>query len=111
MLDEAAERARRTYDAAADHYDAPGLAFWARSGARTVERLGLPTGASVLDTPCGSGASALPAARAVGPSGNVIGADVSEGLLALAASKAQRAGLANVQFRAGDMRELGYPDG
>jgi SAM-dependent methyltransferase len=111
MLDEAAERARRTYDAAADHYDEPGLAFWARSGARTVERLRLAPGAVVLDTPCGSGASALPAARAVGPQGSVTGADVSEGLLGLAAAKAKRAGVANLDLRVGDMRALGYPDG
>jgi ubiquinone/menaquinone biosynthesis C-methylase UbiE len=106
MLDEAAERARRTYDAAADHYDGPALAFWSR----TVERLGLPAGAAVLDAPCGSGASALPAARAVGPGGTVVGADVAAGMLALARAKAERKGLDNVGFRARDMRALGYPD-
>jgi ubiquinone/menaquinone biosynthesis C-methylase UbiE len=110
MLDEAAQRARRTYDAAADHYDGPALAFWSRAGTRTVERLGLPAGAAVLDAPCGSGASALPAARAVGASGSVVGADVAEGMLALARAKAEREGLDNAEFRLGDMRALGYPD-
>jgi SAM-dependent methyltransferase len=75
-----------------------------------VERLGLPRGARVLDAPCGSGASALPAARAVGPEGAVIGADVSEGLLGLAAAKAGREGLTNLELRTGDMRDLGFPD-
>jgi SAM-dependent methyltransferase len=72
--------------------------------------LRLPAGAAVLDAPCGSGASALPAARAVGPSGSVVGADVAEGMLALARAKAEREALDNTEFRAGDMRALGYPD-
>jgi len=110
MLDQAAERARRTYDAAADHYDGPALAFWSHAGTRTVERLRLPAGAAVLDAPCGTGASALPAARAVGPGGSVVGADVADEMLALARAKAHRAGLGNVQFRSGDMRALGFPD-
>ena len=110
MPDEAAERARRTYDAAADHYDHPALSFWSRAGTRTVCRLGLAAGSSVLDTPCGSGASALPAARAVGPTGTVLGADVSTGLLDLARAKAARAGLVNLRFQVGDMRALGHPD-
>lgn len=108
-LDESARRARRTYDAAADHFDE--LGFWARLSERTLERLQLLPGAAVLDAPCGSGASALPAARAVGATGTVVGADLSAGLLRLARAKAERAGLANATFRLADMRSLGYPDG
>ncbi len=109
-LDESALRARRAYDSAADHFDDPALGFWARHGERTIERLGLPPGAAVLDAACGSGASALPAARAVGPGGSVVGADLSTGLLELARAKAARAGLTNAAFRIADMRQLGYPD-
>ena len=50
-----------TYSAAADHFD--GLPFWHEFGRRTVRRLQLPAGARVLDLCCGTGASALPAAR------------------------------------------------
>ena len=109
-LDESALRARRAYDSAADHFDDPALGFWARHGERTVERLGLAPGAAVLDVPCGSGASALPAARAVGPGGSVVGADLSTALVELARAKAARAGLGNATFRVADMRELSYPD-
>ena len=63
---EYALRAARTYGAAADHYDRPQVGFWDRFGAATVSRLGLSTGENVLDLCCGAGASALPAARAVG---------------------------------------------
>jgi len=45
-MDEAAQRARRTYDATAGHYDA--LGFWAHWGERTVQRLDLAPGAAVL---------------------------------------------------------------
>src|SRR5262249_12553610 len=83
-------KAARAYDAAADAYDHPANSFWDRFGARTVERLALSSGARVLDICCGSGASALPAAQAVGPRGSVIGVDVTENLLALARAKASR---------------------
>ena len=35
-IDDAARRARRTYDAAADSFDAPANGFWASTGRRTV---------------------------------------------------------------------------
>jgi len=65
-------RAEETYNAAANYFDAKPLAFWDRYGRRTVERMALRRGASVLDVCCGAGASALPAAEAVGSGGRVI---------------------------------------
>ena len=104
-------RAATTYNAAADHFDEGPLAFWDRYGTRTVERLSLARGATVLDVGCGSGASALPAALAVGPDGRVVGVDLAERLLALARAKAARRNLGNVEFRSGDMERLEFPDG
>jgi ubiquinone/menaquinone biosynthesis C-methylase UbiE len=80
----AKRRASATYNAAADFYDHPVNAFWNRYGRRTVTRLVLAPGARVLDVCCGSGASALPAAEAVGPGGSVLGVDLAERLLELA---------------------------
>ncbi|MFY9840989.1 MAG: class I SAM-dependent methyltransferase [Xanthobacteraceae bacterium] len=99
------------YDAAADHFDDEPLAFWERIGRRTVEHLKLPTGAKTLDVGCGTGASALPAAQAVGPSGSVVGVDLSSRLLDRARAKATMQGLSNIDFRLADMTALGYPDG
>lgn len=110
-LDAAAERARVAYDAAADTYDAPANGFWEATGRRAVASLALRPGARVLDLPCGSGASALAAAAAVGPGGHVTAVDVSGGLLALARRKAEARGIANVEFVRADMRETGYEDG
>jgi ubiquinone/menaquinone biosynthesis C-methylase UbiE len=109
-LRQAKAKAAATYDAAADHFDDEPLAFWERIGRRTVERLALATGAKVLDVGCGTGASALPAAEAVGPNGSVIGVDLSERLLDRARSKAIARGLSNIEFRLGDMTSLGYPN-
>lgn len=102
--------AAATYNAAADRYDQPPLSFWDRHGRRTVECLGLRAGQRVLDVGCGSGASALPAARAVGPSGSVLGLDVAENMLALALGKALEQGLDNVRFEHRDMLAHGLPD-
>ncbi len=109
--DEARARAARTYNSAADIYDDPANSFWERFGRNTVERLHLRSGAKVLDVCCGSGASALPAASIVGPSGSVLGIDLAERLLDSARAKAKARGLLNVQFRVGDMLDLRIPDG
>jgi len=102
-----AAKAAATYNAAADLYDDPANTFWERFGARTVEGLKLEPGARVLDVCCGSGASALRAAEIVGPEGSVFGVDLAESLLALARAKARARGLRNIEFRAGDMLDLG----
>ena len=106
-----AERAAATYAAAADHYCRSSLAFWDRFGAATVSRLSLPPGAKVLDLCCGAGGSALPAARAVGPTGHVLGIDVAGPLLDVARARAAAEGLHNVEFQRRDARHTGLPDG
>jgi ubiquinone/menaquinone biosynthesis C-methylase UbiE len=82
-------KAETAYNAAADYFDAEPLGFWTRSGRRTIERLRLRGGAHVLDVCCGTGASALPAAQAVGSEGQVIAVDLAGELLALGQAKAQ----------------------
>jgi len=110
-LEQAKAKAAATYDAAADHFDDEPLGFWDRIGGRTVARLKLPAGAKVLDVGCGTGASALAAAQAVGRDGSVIGVDLSARLLERARTKATTHGLTNVEFRLADMTALGFPDG
>lgn len=108
--EEAKKKAAATYNAAADTYDHPANTFWDRYGRRTVDRLNLAPGARVLDVCCGSGASAIPAAVAAGPTGSVLGVDLADNLLALARDKAKVRGVANAEFRTGDMLDLGLPD-
>jgi SAM-dependent methyltransferase len=100
-----------TYDAASDHYDAEPLSFWVRYGERTVDRLGLSAGASVLGVCCGSGASAVPAAEHVGPGGRVLAVDLADRLLELGRAKASARGLGQVEFRRADAEALELPAG
>ena len=103
------DRAAFTYNAAADCFDASPLSFWDYFGRRTIELASLPVGSRVLDVCCGTGASALPAAEVVGPTGKVIGVDLAEQLLELARTKAVKRRLDNIEFEIGDMLSLRFP--
>ncbi len=111
LASEHARRAARTYGAAADHYTLAKLGFWDWFGAATVSRLGLGAGETVLDLCCGAGASAIPAAHSVGPTGRVLGIDAAAPLLDLARTRAASDGLANAEFRHGDATSTGLADG
>ena len=104
-------RVAAVYDSASDTYDDPALSFWERFGSRTVERLGIAPGASILDVCCGSGASAIPAAQRVGPGGRVVAVDLSTRLLELGRAKGRRLGLTHLEFRNGHLERLDIPDG
>jgi len=109
MPQSAQGRAAFTYNAAADFYDASPLSFWDYFGRRTIELASLSSGSCVLDVCCGSGASALPAAEAVGPEGNVIGVDLATQLLDLARTKAIQRRLSNIEFEVGDILSMRFP--
>lgn len=64
----------------------------------------------MLDVATGTDAVALEAARRVGPTGTVLGVDLSSEMLALARRKLESAGLTGVEFREGDAVRLDLPD-
>ena len=109
MPENAQDRAAFTYNAAADFFDASPLSFWDYFGRRTIELASLPSGSRVLDVCCGTGASALPAAEAVGPTGNVMGIDLAKQLLESARTKAIQRRLGNIEFEIGDMLSMRFP--
>jgi ubiquinone/menaquinone biosynthesis C-methylase UbiE len=109
--EEATLRSTKTFNAAADRFDAPPMSFWNYFGTQTVDRVKLAVGDRVLDVCCGSGASALPAAAIVGAEGSVLGVDLADRLLDLGRVKAQEENLSNINFQVGDFENLGFEDG
>ena len=71
-----------------------------------VARLKLAPGIRVLDVACGTGNTAIPAARA---GASVIGVDIATNLIAQANQRAQQAGV-TAEFREGDAESLNFPD-
>lgn len=69
-----------------------------------LDAAALKPGERVLDVGCGGGMTSLAAARAVGPDGAVVGADLSTPLSALASRRAEEAGAENVKFCVVDMQ-------
>ena len=71
-----------------------------------VTLAGLQPGEVVLDLGSGGGLDCLLAARQVGPTGRVIGVDMTPEMLSLAWNNAAKAGATNVDFRFGTIESL-----
>ena len=71
-----------------------------------VARANLASGQQVLDLGTGTGTVAEQAAAIVGPSGHVVGVDISSEMLALAGQRVADQGLQNVTFREGRAEAL-----
>ena len=68
----------------------------------------LRRGQTVLDVGCGTGASALAAARQVGEAGHVVAVDISQPLLERAARRAGESACKNVTFTVGDAQSYAF---
>lgn len=75
---------------------------------RVVEALAPAAGEHLLDIGCGCGGSTLELTRLVGPSGQVLGVDVSAPMLDLARRRAVQAGLVNTDFRESDAQTSAF---
>lgn len=71
----------------------------------------LAAGEHVVDCGSGAGADSLIAARLVGPSGAVIGIDMTPEMLARARASQRASGLSNVEFREGLLEQLPVDSG
>lgn len=71
-----------------------------------LEHAALKAGEHILDIGCGAGASSLDAARQVGPTGSVMGLDISAPLLDFARERAVQEGLTNIEFVHGDAQVI-----
>ena len=71
----------------------------------------LRPGETVLDLGAGGGFDAFLAARAVGPTGKVIGVDMTPDMVSLARTNARKVHATNVEFRLGEIEHLPVADG
>jgi arsenite methyltransferase len=69
----------------------------------------LKPGQTVLDLGSGAGFDAFLASPAVGPTGRVIGVDMTPEMLSKARKNLERGGYANVEFRLGEIENLPSP--
>jgi SAM-dependent methyltransferase len=70
----------------------------------------LRPGETVLDLGSGGGIDCFLAARQVGPTGRVIGVDMTPDMVALARENAAKVGARNVVFKLGEIEDLPLPD-
>lgn len=71
---------------------------------------GLKPGQVVLDLGSGGGIDCFLAARQVGPTGRVIGLDMTPDMIRLAQQNAKKMGANNVEFRLGEIEDIPLPD-
>jgi len=72
---------------------------------------GLREGESVLDLGAGGGFDCFLAGKQVGPSGHVIGVDMTPDMVSKARANARKLGASNVEFRLGEIEHLPVADG
>jgi SAM-dependent methyltransferase len=80
--------------------------FTAQAAADFVQRIGIRSGDRVLDIACGTGNTAIPAARA---GAVVTGIDIAPNLLSQARERAAADGL-EIRFEEGDAEDVAFPD-
>ena len=84
--------------------------IYGESTRRFSKRAGIIEGMRVLEIGSGAGDVALMLAERVGPTGGVVGVDINAEILDTARHRATDAGLQNVEFIAGDARNIGFSD-
>jgi len=94
-------RRARHYDLTANLYYLIGFREQAYR-ARAVDALGLRPGDSVLEIGCGTGLNFALLERAVGPTGHVVGVDLTDAMLDQARERVDRRGWDNVELVLGD---------
>lgn len=99
---------RYGWDKAAGDYEAGWRAQLRPAQELLLETAALQPGERVLDTACGTGLVTLEAAGLVGPHGSVVGTDISQGMVDLAAGIAREQGVGNVRYARMELEAIDY---
>ena len=115
QIDSTQERLIETYRAKAKHYDltsrlypVPGYPQRAQRR-RAVQALRLRPGDTVVDVACGTGLNFPLIQRAIGPSGRIVGVDLTDAMLAQAQRRATTNGWSNVSLVQADAAAFEFP--
>lgn len=102
---------RYGWDRAVSHYERYWRAQLAPAQDALLELADLRPGERVLDIACGTGLVSIPAARAVGADGSLLGTDISRGMVEAAAAEAERHGLHQARFERMEAEALDVEEG
>src|SRR5215475_7472179 len=115
QIDPTREHLIATYRRMAKHYDftsrlypAPGYPQQAQRR-RAVQALGLHAGASVIDVACGTGLNFPLVEEVIGPSGRILGVDLTDAMLARAQDRIERNGWSNITLVQADAAAFDFP--
>jgi ubiquinone/menaquinone biosynthesis C-methylase UbiE len=115
QIDSTREHLIATYRKKAKHYDftsrlypAPGYPQRAQR-LRAVQALGLHAGDSVIDIACGTGLNFPLIEEAIGPSGRILGVDLTDAMLAQAHDRIMTNGWSNISLVQSDAAEFDFP--
>jgi ubiquinone/menaquinone biosynthesis C-methylase UbiE len=100
---------RYGWDKAAAQYEASWHRQLAPAQAALLARAALEPGERVVDVACGTGLVTFRAAAAVGPTGWVVGTDLSESMVELARARAAEQRLGHVRFERMGAEDLQLP--
>jgi demethylmenaquinone methyltransferase/2-methoxy-6-polyprenyl-1,4-benzoquinol methylase len=117
QTDRTRERLIETYRKKAKHYDitsrlypAPGYPQRAQRH-RAVQTLGLRAGDTVIDIACGTGLNFPLIERVIGPSGRIVGVDLTDAMLAHAEDRIATNGWTNIDLVQADAVDFEFPTG
>ncbi|MDP4088010.1 MAG: class I SAM-dependent methyltransferase [Bacillota bacterium] len=98
------------FDKVSEDFDASGPRYFAYFGERLVKFAGINEDQRILDIASGKGASLLPAVQKVGQNGDVIGIDISKGMVCKTNLEIRRRDIQNARVMVMDAEKLEFAD-